>query len=65
MEKILSIPQEIIQQKIYLIRGEKVMFNRDLAVLYGVKTKELNKAVSRNKDRFPVDFMFQLNKKEF
>ena len=64
MEKSLTIPQEIIQQKIYFIRGEKVMFDRDLAVLYGVETKALNRAVKRNIDRFPADFMFQLNNKE-
>lgn len=58
------IPIETIQQKIYLIRGEKVMFDRDLAMLYGVETKVLNQAVKRNKKRFPSDFMFQLNKKE-
>jgi len=58
------IPIESIQQKIYFIRGEKVMFDRDLAVLYGVETKALNRAVKRNKDRFPSDFMFQLNKSE-
>ncbi len=59
------IVQEIIEQKIYLIRGQKVMLDRDLAVLYGIVTKNLNKAVGRNLDRFPDDFMFQLNKKEF
>lgn len=58
------IPQEIIQQKIYYIRGEKVMFDKDLADLYGVETKALNRAVKRNTDRFPLDFMFQLNRKE-
>ena len=58
------IPIESIQQKIYFIRGEKVMFDRDLAVLYGVTTGNLNKAVRRNKGRFPGDFMFQLNKRE-
>ena len=56
------IPQEIIEKKIYLIRGHKVMLDRDLAKLYGVTTGNLNKAVSRNLDRFPDDFMFQLNK---
>jgi len=50
-----------IEQKIYLIRGQKVMLDADLAELYGVKTKILNKAVKRNLDRFPEDFMFQLN----
>ena len=58
------IPIEAIQQKIYYIRGEKVMFDRDLAVLYGVTTGNLNKAVKRNKSRFPADFMFQLNRRE-
>jgi hypothetical protein len=55
---------EIIQNKIYLIRGHKVMFDRDLAELYGVLTKNLNKAVQRNFERFPEDFMFQLTKEE-
>lgn len=64
MKEISIIPQEKIQQKIYLIRGEKVMFDRDLAELYGVGTGALNRAVKRNKERFPVDFMFQLNKQE-
>lgn len=60
-----TIPIEAIQQKIFFIRGEKVMFDRDLAVLYGVETKVLNQSVRRNRKRFPSDFMFQLNKKEF
>jgi hypothetical protein len=64
MQEILTLPQKIIQEKIYYIRGEKVMFDRDLAVLYGVETKTLNRAVKRNMDRFPEDFMFQLNKQE-
>ncbi|MFA7208709.1 MAG: ORF6N domain-containing protein [Parcubacteria group bacterium] len=64
MEKIMPISPEIIQQKIYFIRGEKVMFDRDLAELYGVETKALNRAVRRNVDRFPADFMFQVNEKE-
>ena len=58
-------PSDFIQRKIYQIRGRKVMFDSDLAALYGVATKNLNKAVSRNKERFPGDFMFQLTKKEF
>lgn len=58
------IPNEIIEQKIFLIRGYKVMFDKDLAVLYGVETRDLNKAVGRNLDRFPSDFMFQLTQKE-
>jgi len=64
MVEILTLPQKIIQEKIYYIRGEKVMFDRDLAVLYGVETKVLNQAVKRNATRFPDDFMFQLNSKE-
>lgn len=58
------IPDERIFGRIYYIRGEKVMFDRDIAELYGVKTKELNKAVKRNIERFPEDFMFQLTKSE-
>jgi hypothetical protein len=59
------IPIEYIENKILLIRGQKVMLDRDLAELYGVATMHLNQAVSRNKDRFPDDFMFQLNHEEF
>ncbi len=59
------IPQEIIENKILLIRGRKVMLDRDLAMLYSVETFNLNKAVKRNIDRFPEDFMFQLNNEEF
>lgn len=63
--KLSIIPQEIIEGKIFSIRGQKVMFDRDLAELYGVETKALNQAVKRNQERFPEDFMFQLNKTEF
>ena len=59
------VPVEIIQNKIYLIRGQKVMLDKDLSVLYGVLTRNLNKAVRRNLDRFPVDFGFTLTKDEF
>jgi hypothetical protein len=52
------------ENMIYLIRGQKVMVDSDLAQLYGVLTKNLNKAVGRNKDRFPGDFMFQLTEEE-
>jgi len=55
----------IIQSKIYEIRRQKVMLDFDLAVLYGVDTRTLNQAVKRNADRFPKDFMFRLNKKEW
>jgi len=58
------IPPERIEQSILLIRGHKVMLDRDLAYLYGVTTKVLNQAVKRHKDRFPEDFMFQLSMEE-
>ena len=54
-----------IQDLIYTVRGQKVMLDSDLAQLYGVLTKNLNKAVKRNIERFPQDFMFQLKKEEF
>ncbi|MCU0640802.1 MAG: ORF6N domain-containing protein [Candidatus Margulisbacteria bacterium] len=54
------LPIERIENKIFLIRGQKVMLDSDLADLYGVRTKELNKAVARNIGRFPDDFMFKL-----
>ena len=54
----------VIQSKIYEIRGQKVMLDRDLAEMYGVLTKALNQAVKRNPDRFPEDFMFQLTNEE-
>jgi len=59
------IPQDSIDQKIFMIRGQKVMFDKDLAALYEVETKILNKAVRRHIERFPSDFMFQLTKDEF
>ena len=55
---------EVIQSKIYDIRGQKVMLDRDLAEMYGVETRALNQAVKRNTDRFTVDFMFQLTDEE-
>ena len=58
------IPVERIENKIYLIRGQKVMLDRDLAELYGVEPKQLKRQVRRNINRFPDDFMFQLSKKE-
>ena len=58
-EKV-QIPIEVITRCIYLIRGQKVMLDKDLAELYVVSTKNLNKAVERNIERFPLDFMFQL-----
>ena len=59
------IPAERIENKILLIRGEKVMLDKDLARLYRVETRALIQAVKRNMERFPEDFMFQLTKKEF
>src|SRR3990167_1486927 len=59
------VPAEIIEQKILLISGKKVMLDKDLAGLYGVETFNLNKAVKRNIERFPEDFMFQLTSEEF
>jgi len=60
----IMIPDEVIMSKIYLIRGQKVMLDRDLAELYEVETKQLKRAVRRNMDRFPEDFMFELSKEE-
>jgi hypothetical protein len=65
MKKVDIIPQEIIEGKILFVRDKKVMLDRDLAKLYGVTTGNLNKAVNRNIDRFPEDFMFQLTDEEF
>lgn len=61
----LLVPQEIIESKILLVRGQKVMLDRDLAKLYRVPTRRLNEQVKRNEERFPIDFMFQLTKEEF
>ena len=59
-----SLPDETIISKIYFIRGQKVMLDRDLAEMYGVETRRLNEQVKRNSDRFPADFMFQLTQAE-
>jgi hypothetical protein len=58
------IPVERIASRIYIIRGEKVMLDSDLAELYGVPTSRLNEQFKRNRERFPVDFAFQLTKAE-
>lgn len=58
------VPIEMIEKKIYLIRGQKVMLDSDLAGLYGVTTKVFNQGIKRNRDRFPEDFMFQLTDSE-
>ncbi len=61
----LLIPTERIEQRIFYLRGVKVMLSPDLAVLYGVPAKVLNQAVRRNSERFPEDFMFPLTRAEF
>ena len=63
-DKTSLIQPEPIEQVILLMRGQRVVLDRDLAALYGVETKNLNKAVRRNLDRFPPDFMFQLTADE-
>ncbi|WP_096361832.1 ORF6N domain-containing protein [Sulfuricaulis limicola] len=59
------VPAEQIENRIYLLRGQRVMLDDDLAILYEVETKVLNRSVKRNLRRFPEDFMFQLSTKEF
>jgi hypothetical protein len=67
MEKanLTTLPDEVLLNKIYMIRGQKVMLDRDLAELYGVETKRLKEQVKRNIERFPDDFMFELSDLEF
>jgi hypothetical protein len=62
--KAAQLAVEQLEQTIHLIRGHKVLLDRDLAVLYGVQTKTFNRAVRRNIDRFPADFMFELTREE-
>ena len=62
-QTLFIIPENILVNKIYEIRGHKVMLDRDLAELYGVETRTLNQAIKRNIERFPEDFMFQLTKR--
>jgi hypothetical protein len=64
-KNVVKVPVETIQNLIYLIRGQKVMLDRDLAKLYGVETRTLKQAVRRNISRFPEDFMFEMTKEEF
>ena len=64
MSKHKAISNEQIERAILFIRGQKVMLDRNLAALYGVSTGSLNRAVKRNPDRFPADFMFQLTVEE-
>ena len=63
--KSILIPDEVVINKIYFIRGQKIMLDKDLAELYDVETKRLKEAVRRNIDRFPSDFMFELSPKEW
>ena len=65
VNQTLVVADEVIMNKIYMIRGQRVMIDRDLAQLYGVETKQLKRQVRRNIDRFPEDFMFVMSKKEF
>jgi selenocysteine-specific translation elongation factor len=63
-KNLIAIPSEMIQKSILLIRGQKVILDRDLARLYEVETKYLNRQVRRNRERFPPNFMLQLTQKE-
>lgn len=65
MSEECIVPAERIEQRIILVRGQKVMLDRDLAELYGIETKVLKQAVRRNVERFPDDFMFALEREEF
>lgn len=65
MDEVILYNEEKIASLIYIIRGKRVMTDSDLAKIYNVETRTLNQAVSRNKERFPKDFMFQLSKTEF
>ena len=64
-ENSIIIVDEVVMNKIYIVRGQKVMLDRDLAELYQIETKVLKQSVKRNKDRFPDDFMFELTEIEF
>ena len=64
-DKNSLVPSLPIENKIYVFRGQKVMVDSDLAILYGVETKRLNEQVKRNIERFPEEFMFQLTDEEF
>ena len=67
MEKatLTTLPDEVLMNKIYIIRNQKVMQDSDLAELYGVETKQLKRQVNRNIERFPADFMFELTREEY
>jgi len=65
MNEIVNLKEENIASLIYIIRGEKVMLDFDLAALYGIETKQLKRAVRRNSGRFPPDFMFEITLEEY
>lgn len=65
MSKLISITEALIENKIFIFRGQKVMIDFDLAEMYCVETKALKQAVKRNMDKFPEDFMFEMSDKEF
>ena len=65
MNSEIQVSEELVSNKIYYIRNQKVMLDRDLAVLYGIETRVLKQSVRRNLSRFPTDFMFELTKEEF
>ena len=65
MDKEALVLHKSIENKIYVIRGQKVMLDRDLAELYEIETKQLKRQVNRNIERFPGDFMFELNVEEY
>ena len=65
MKDEITITQNLLENKIYTVRGLQVMIDRDLAVLYDVETKVFNQAVKRNTERFPQNFRFQLNEEEY
>ncbi|MEO8589455.1 MAG: ORF6N domain-containing protein, partial [Flavobacteriales bacterium] len=62
--KLVTIPDEVVERKIYVVRGQKVMLDRDLSTLYGVDTRRLKEQVRRNIERFPPDFMFEMTDAE-
>ena len=64
-KKAIAVAAKQIEQRIFMIRGQKVILDRDLAELYEVETKQVKRAVRRNMERFPDDFMFELTRKEF
>ena len=64
MKEVQLVPSDLIENRIFLVRGQRVMIDRDIAHLYGVETKYLNRQVKRNRDRFPREFMFKLTNGE-